>query len=355
MKYKQLIKFYYNKKIIVTGHTGFVGSWLSFILSNYSSKVYGVSLKPNTKPNNFHILGIENKIKKSFILNILNKSALNKVFRKVKPDIVFHLAAQPYVIESYKKPEETIKSNYIGTFNILECIRKFNTKQNVIITTDKVYENLEKKKYFKESDKLGGKDIYSGSKAAAEILCESYFHSFLKSKSIYLDTARAGNIIGGGDFGKDRLVPDIIRSIKSKKKFHVRSPNSIRPWQHIFDVCFGYMLIPINQQKRNSLKMSWNFGQDKRDSKYKVSKIVRLFKKNFKEKFVFTTKKKNYRESKYLLLDSNLSKTKLKWHPKYSFGKSMQETINWYKTFLYNKKEIKKLSDHSLEIYKNSL
>ena len=143
-----------------------------------------------------------------------------------------------------------------------------------------------KKKYFKESDKLGGKDIYSGSKAAAEILCDSYFHSFLKSKSIYLDTARAGNIIGGGDFGKDRLVPDIIRSINSKKKFHVRSPNSIRPWQHIFDVCFGYMLIPINQQKRNSLKMSWNFGPDKRESKYKVSKIVKLFKKNKKTRNV---------------------------------------------------------------------
>ncbi len=355
MKNKQLIKFYSNRKIVITGHTGFVGSWLSYILSSYGAKVYGISLKPKTNLNNFNILEINKNIEKSYILNILNTKSLIKIFKKINPDLVFHLAAQPYVIESYKNPRETVETNYNGTFNILECINKLNIKHNVIITTDKVYENLEKKNFFKEDDKLGGKDIYSASKAASEILCESYFQSFLKSKKIYLDTARAGNIIGGGDFGKDRIIPDIIKSIKKKIKFFVRSPNSIRPWQHIYDVCYGYILIPLNQNKRSILKKSWNFGPNKNQSDYKVKEIVNLFSKSFNKKFKYSIKKVKFKESKYLMLNNSNSKKFLKWRPIYNFNDGIKETIKWYDIFLNQKSNIKKFSQISLDSYKKKL
>jgi len=355
MRNNQLIKFYKKKKIIITGHTGFVGSWLSYILKSYGSEIYGISLKPKDQPNNFSLLKIKNLIKKSYIVNILDHKILHKIFKTVKPDIVFHLAAQPYVLESYKNPKQTIETNYNGTFNILECIKENKIKHNIIITTDKVYENLEKENYFKESDKLGGKDIYSASKAACEILCESYFQSFLKSENIYLDTARAGNIIGGGDFGKDRLIPDIVKSIKNKKTFFVRSPNSIRPWQHIFDVCFGYLLLPLNQNKRKLKKMSWNFGPDKQDSKIEVKKIIKFFKINFRNKFKYRLKKKIFNESVYLLLNNNKSKKLLKWKPKFNFSQSIYETMNWYNTLLFKKKYLTKFVENSLSNYKKKL
>lgn len=355
MRNNQLIKFYKRKRIIITGHSGFVGSWLSYILNSYGSEVYGISLKPKDTLNNFDLLNIKDVIKKSYITDILDFKSVNKIFKTVKPDIVFHLAAQPYVLESYKNPKQTIETNYNGTFNILECIKINKVKHNIIITTDKVYENLEKQNYFREDDKLGGKDIYSASKAACEILCESYFQSFLKSKNIYLDTARAGNIIGGGDFGKDRLIPDIFRSIKSKKTFFVRSPNSIRPWQHILDICFGYLLLPLNQNKRKIKKMSWNFGPDKNDSKIKVKKILDFFKLKFKNKFQYRLKKKVYGESVYLLLNNYKSKKLLKWKPLFNFSQSIKETIEWYNIFLFKKKYLQTFVEKSLSDYKKKI
>ena len=355
MKKNKFSNFYYKKKVLVTGHTGFVGSWLCFILKSFGAEIIGVSLKPQERLNNFGIIKIKKIIKENYFINILDNKKLSAIFKKTKPDILFHLAAQPYVIDGYKNPRKTIETNLNGTFNILESIKKYKVKQNVIITTDKVYENLENKNFFKEEDKLGGKDIYSSSKAACEIICESYFHSFLEEKSIYLDTIRAGNIIGGGDFGKNRIIPDIVKSIINNKKIYIRSPNSIRPWQYIFDICFGYLEIPLNQKKRIELKESWNLGPNKKDSKINVKKIVQLFKKEFKKSFLFEIKKMKYHESIFLMLDSRKSKYKLGWEPKFNFTESITHTIGWYKVLLNKPKEILMYSEMILEDYKKKL
>ena len=256
--------FYRNKTVLITGHTGFKGAWLSLVLHSFGAKVHGISLKPYDRRGNLYkILGLK-KIIKSNYLDLRNKAKLEKKINEIKPQMIFHLAAQPLVIESYKNPIATIESNINGLCNLLETSKKIkNLKAILNVTTDKCYENQEKGLPFKEDDKLGGLDIYSASKACSEILTKAYYKSFFEKK-INISTARAGNIIGGGDFGDDRIIPDLVHAIINNKYLEVRSPKSIRPWQHVLDVINGYLILMKKTYQSRYFFESYNFAPQTR-------------------------------------------------------------------------------------------
>ena len=282
--------FYRNKTVLITGHTGFKGAWLSLVLHSFGAKVHGISLKPYDRRGNLYkILGLK-KIIKSNYLDLRNKAKLEKKINEIKPQMIFHLAAQPLVIESYKNPIATIESNINGLCNLLETSKKIkNLKAILNVTTDKCYENQEKGLPFKEDDKLGGLDIYSASKACSEILTKAYYKSFFEKK-INISTARAGNIIGGGDFGDDRIIPDLVHAIINNKYLEVRSPKSIRPWQHVLDVINGYLILMKKTYQSRYFFESYNFAPQTRkfsDVKFIVegmSKILNYNKINYSKK-----------------------------------------------------------------------
>ena len=256
-------KFWKKKKVFVNGHTGFKGSWLCIFLKFLGAEVTGYSLKPKTKPSLYNLAKINRIIKKSVIADVRDYKRLYREIKNSNATIVFHLAAQPLVRYSYLLPKETFDTNVLGSLNILECVRKIKKiKSSIIITTDKVYDNS-KNKIFKETDKLGGIDPYSSSKVCVEHLFSSYINSFFKkSQNQKLATVRAGNVIGGGDYSKDRLIPDIYRFAKKNKKIILRNPNSTRPWQHVLEPLSGYLLLveKLSKNKMNKLYQSWNFG-----------------------------------------------------------------------------------------------
>lgn len=328
-------KFFKNKKILITGNTGFKGSWLTLFLKKYTNNLYGISYKSN---NDFFYkrIGLDKHINTKN-LNILDKKKLKKYLNEIKPKIIFHLAAEAIVLNSYKKPRETFDINVMGLVNLLEVLREkeFRNITVIIVTTDKCYEPNHKKK-FKESDKLGGDDVYSASKACAEIITKAYYCSFFKNKSknIKIATVRAGNVIGPGDFGKHRLIPDIIRSIKKNQIIKIRNPKHKRPWQHVKDCINGYLLTAeyINYEQ---IKFSnWNFGltNNKIDVEYIVNESLTKFRG---AKWKIT--KANYSENSSLELNSNKSLKLLNWKPKYTIKKSISETLMDYEILLNSK------------------
>lgn len=328
---KNLKQFWNKKKIFITGHTGFKGTWLCLILNHFNSSVHGYSLKPK-KNSLFFKTQIHKDLASNTYANINNLKELKKRIKQSKCEILFHLAAQPLVIESYKKPIKTFKTNFIGTLNILECIKDVNSiKSVVIVTSDKVYKINKKNTKYKEIDILGGNDPYSASKAAAEMVVECYIKSYFDKNNLNnrISTARAGNVIGGGDFAKDRLLPDIFRSINNKKNIILRNPNHIRPWQHVLDPLMGYLTLSKKQyeNKINNNIPAWNFGPDQKNFK-RVIDIVRYINKkiNFKYKI---NKKNKFEETSILKLDSSKSYKELNWFSKWDFHKALNETINW--------------------------
>ena len=237
-------KFWKNKKVLITGHTGFKGGWLTVILHLLGAKLYGYALNPVGKYNFFNLVKIKKCFKKDKRADIINFLKLKKFIDHIKPEIVFHLAAQSSVIESFKNPQKTIFTNVLGTANILEIVKNSDTiKSLVIITTDKVYQNYKIKKYFSENSLLGGDDVYSGSKACCEILSNSYNKSFLSSKNCNISTVRAGNCFGGGDWTEDRIVKDTLESFSQNKKLTLRNPEANRPWQHVIEPLIGYLIL----------------------------------------------------------------------------------------------------------------
>jgi CDP-glucose 4,6-dehydratase len=328
---EKLKKFWKNKKVFITGHTGFKGSWLSIILNSLNSEIHGYSLKP--KKNSLYSKSkIEKEISSNTYANINNKIKLKNKIYSCKPEIIFHLAAQPLVLESYKKPFETFNTNINGTLNLLECIREFSfIKSVVIITTDKVYKIDKKNKNYKETDELGGLDPYSSSKVGVEILVNSYIKSYFCNSNLKnrISTARAGNVIGGGDFSDNRLLPDIINSINNGTNLLIRNPGHIRPWQHVLDPLMGYLALAEKQYKNKITvnEHSWNFGPNKNSFK-KVIDIVKYVKrlKNFK----YTLKKNNkFKETNILKLNSIKAKNNLKWISKWNLNQSLENTIDW--------------------------
>jgi CDP-glucose 4,6-dehydratase len=275
-QYKIIKKFYKKKKVLITGATGFKGSWLAFWLSKIGAKVYTIGNNPNKNKNLFYGLNLEKKTKLS-ILDIRNYSKLNLVIKKIKPEIIFHLAAQPLIFKSYKIPKKTYETNALGTLNLLEsCRQNKSLKSLICVTSDKCYESNYSLKGFKETDKLGGKDPYSGSKACAEIITKTYAESFFQNSKVGIATARAGNVIGGGDWSDNRLIPDAVRSIKRGKTIIIRNPKFNRPWQHVLEPLYGYLWLGYNLSvNKKKFSCPWNFGTNK-NTVTNVEQIVKL-------------------------------------------------------------------------------
>jgi len=328
-------KFFKNKKVLITGHTGFKGSWLTQILLNFKADVIGISLPPETTPNLFTVLKQKNKIKNYFV-DIRNLNKIKNIIIKEKPEIVFHLAAQALVRDSYDDPIKTYSTNTIGTINVLEAIRKTSSvKSVVVITTDKVYENNELGISFKETDSLNGHDPYSSSKAAADIATQSYIKSFFnKKQGPQVAIARAGNVIGGGDWSKDRLIPDIMYSIYEKNaQVEIRNPQAIRPWQHVLEPLFGYLTLSkgLYQKKQNFIG-AWNFGP-KNESFVPVGNLTKeVFKIIGKGKLKIRSEKSKH-EAEILKLNITKAKNTLKWYPILNFHKNIKLTSEWYKNY----------------------
>jgi CDP-glucose 4,6-dehydratase len=336
MDIKKILKFYRGKRILITGHTGFKGSWLSYILDYVGSEITGFSLKPNTEPSLFKSLNFTKKFN-SIIGDIRDKDKLREIIKNFKPEFIFHLAAQPLVIESYQNPKDTFDVNFTGTLNLLEILRELNLSVQVIfVTTDKVYENLELGVPFIETDKLGGKDPYSASKAASEILIDSYNKSFFKDSNINIASARAGNVIGGGDWSQHRLLPDIIRSCFENSELVIRNSNSVRPWQHVLDPILGYLdlarKLSINPKV---FKGAWNFGPNEK-TPISVNDIIDIFKTKQELSNIKIEDDRSNKESKYLQLDISKSKTILNWKPRWSSEIAVEYTIKWYTQFYKN-------------------
>ncbi len=336
--------FFKNKKVFITGHTGFKGIWLVTILSFFGAKIYGYSKKDSTTKN-YKKLCKGLKVTDCFG-DILDKKKLNKKLKEIKPEIIIHFAAQSLVQESYKTPAKTINTNVIGTTNLLESCRSINSIKAILIaTSDKCYENNNNKNtYFSENYKLGGDDPYSASKACKEIIFNAYLKSFYSNKKIGLASVRAGNVIGGGDWSENRIIPDCARSIILKKKMILRNPKSIRPWQHVLDVLRGYLILVKKlylEKNKTKFNNSYNFGPNDK-KKYNVSYIVDKFFKilDTNKNIIIFKKKDPKKEKKILLLNSNKSKRILKWQQKIKTEKAIQLTAEWYYSYIYQKKNI---------------
>ena len=333
-------KFWKKKKVFITGHTGFKGSWLSIFLTHLGADVTGYSLKPNTNPSLFDLAKVNNVIKKSIIADIRDYKRLYSEIKKSKASIIFHLAAQPLVRLSYIHPKDTFDVNFSGSLNILQIIKRLkNISTGIIITTDKVY-NINKNKIFKETDSLGGLDPYSSSKVCVEYLFNSYNESFFKGDRQMIATVRAGNVIGGGDYSLDRLIPDIYKSANNKKSIILRNPNSIRPWQHVLEPLSGYLLLAenIHSKKIKNIQQNWNFGPNISSCK-SVRYLTNFLCKNLKVRVLIEKKNKNIfkPETSILRLSNHKSKKFLKWYPRWSINKSLDKIIEWNEMIKYKK------------------
>lgn len=329
---------YKNKKVFLTGHTGFKGSWLALWLNQLGAKVCGYSLAPNTVPSMFNVLGIENKIEKSVIGDILDNITLEKTMSEFEPDIVFHLAAQPLVRLSYSEPVLTYKTNVIGTLNVLEAARKCKSvKVFVNVTTDKCYENKEINRGYKEDEPMGGHDMYSSSKGCVEIMSSSYRRSFLQNDDTYaMATARAGNVIGGGDWALDRLIPDCIRAINNNEKIEIRNPIAVRPWQHVLEPLSGYLLLGEKLlTDGEKYAEGFNFGPNE-DSVLKVADVAQKVIDFYGKGEVVIHKKDNLHEAGLLMLNIEKAKKVLNWSPVYTPNQAIEKTVEWYKHFYAN-------------------
>ena len=347
-------KYFKNKKVIVTGHTGFKGTWLTLWLNSLGANIVGISKDIHGTPSHYSDLKINKKVK-SYYFDIKDIKKLKKVFSKFKPDLVFHLAGQSMVKKSYNEPYATFLTNSLGSLNVLESLRVINKKCNLImITSDKVYKNLEVERGYNENDELGGKDPYSASKTAAEVIIKAY-SDIMKNSRIKIAVARAGNVIGGGDWNKNRLIPDCVKAWGNKKKVFIRNPNSTRPWQNVLDVVRGYMILAIKLEKLKSINgETFNFGPNKQEnfSVIQIIKYSKVYWKNIKWKIKLD--KKGVHEFKLLKLNSNKSQKVLGWKCKMSLQESLKHTIDWYKNYYkQGKRNVFKISINTLKKYQN--
>jgi CDP-glucose 4,6-dehydratase len=343
-------KFYNNKTVFVTGHTGFQGSWLILWLTLLGAKVVGYSLPPPTNPSLFDSLKIKKNIT-SKIGDINDKEKLVSVMSKHAPDVVIHLAAQSLVRKSYESPLETFSTNVLGTANLLESVRNISSvKSCLIMTSDKAYENKEWDYAYRENDPMGGHDPYSASKGASELIVSSYRRSFYNKKnSPGIASIRAGNVIGGGDWSEDRLIPDCIRSLQLNKKITLRNPKSIRPWQYVLESLSGLLLIGSKlAQNSQRYEGAWNIGPTTSDVSVKTiaEKIIKKWGSGS-----INIKKNSLHEAKFLRLDSSKITNMLKWKPTYSIEESMDETVDWYLAYENNKKSIHDYTVSQIENY----
>lgn len=342
------MKFFKDKKVFLTGHTGFKGAWAAFILKQMGAEVTGFSLQP-FETSLFNILGLNEEIK-SIFGDINNPDAIEKAMLETKPEIVFHMAAQAFVIPSYSDPRTTWQTNVIGTLNVFEAVRKAGTvKAMVNITTDKCYENLEWFYPYRENDRLGGHDPYSASKAGAEILSSSYRKSFLQKEGIRMATARAGNVIGGGDFSEIRLIPNAIKSIKDGGKFYITAPEATRPWQHVMEALNGYFMLAEKLYTQNGYDEAFNFGPDLTGNLTVLEVISEMQKHIPFLKYEVKIPENPLHEAKLLMLDTSLAKHKLGWKPRITTLEGIKLTAEWYHSYLKNAEDLKELTSQQIK------
>ncbi len=329
-----ILQFYKNKKVLITGHTGFKGSWLSYLLLNAGAEVTGFSLCPPTNPSLFEHLQLE-KDMQSFGGDVADLEKLMKVFREVQPEIVLHLAAQPIVRESYRNPVLTYQTNVMGTVNVLECVRNSDCVSSVLnVTTDKVYKNREWEWGYRENEELCGFDPYSNSKSCSELVTYSYQKSFFAGRDIAISTARAGNVIGGGDFAADRIIPDCFRMASKGKEIIVRNPGSIRPYQHVLEPLMAYLTIAAKQSEESVFAGNYNIGPDEVDC-IPTGELVELFcyswQKYAGEKTVWINQSDGGpHEANFLKLDCAKFKKIFAWKPVWHIDKAVDQTVKWY-------------------------
>ena len=346
------INFYAGKKVFVTGHTGFKGAWLCKILANIGAEVTGFALEPPTSPSLFEVAEIE-KDAHSIIGDIRNYQELKKAFDEAQPEIVLHLAAQPIVRHSYKNPAYTYEVNVMGTVNILECIRNSNCVKSFLnVTTDKVYLNKEWAWGYRENEELDGFDPYSNSKSCSELVTHSYVRSFFTGKDgqglVPISTARAGNVIGGGDFANDRIIPDCVRAAIRQEEIIVRNPYSTRPYQHVLEPLYAYLMIAAHQYENSNYAGNYNVGPDEVDC-FETGRLVDVFVNRWGENMSWVNRHDGGpHEANFLKLDCSKLKTTFGWSPRWNLEKAVQMTVEWAKCWR-DKGDIRLCMDKQIE------
>jgi len=338
--------FWRGKKVFLTGHTGFKGSWLSLWLNSLGAKVTGYALKPPTRPSLFELCGLRRDMA-SITADIRDAKRLEKAVRDARPEIIIHMAAQAILRESYHTPRETYETNVMGSLNLFEAARKCPKVRVIVnVTTDKCYENVERLRGYREGEPLGGYDPYSSSKACSELLTAAYRRSFFNPgncissthptvhASVFLASARAGNVIGGGDWAADRLIPDIIRAALKGEKVGIRNPKAIRPWQHVLEPLSGYLLLAEKLYRGGSrYARAWNFGPDAGDAK-DVEWIVRRMFAAWPEAPGYELDKGRHpHEAHYLKLDSSRARKELGWRPRWHIGRTIDKIVEWTRAY----------------------
>lgn len=332
---KNDLNFYKGKRVFVTGHTGFKGTWLCRILVGAGAIVTGYSLSAPTDPNLFALAGLEGHMT-SVIGDIRDTDTLHAAFMAAQPEIVLHLAAQPIVRDSYKDPAYTYATNVMGTVNILECVRKSACVRSFLnVTTDKVYENKEWCWGYRENEPLDGFDPYSNSKSCSELVTHSYLSSFFSGTEVTISTARAGNVIGGGDFANDRIIPDCVRAVQCGKPLAIRNPNSTRPYQHVLEPLFAYLTIAQRQYEDKSYAGWYNVGPDDCDC-VTTGQLVELFAQAWGDGFSWINQAEENapHEANFLKLDCSKLKSAFGWHPRWHIGDAVEKTAEWTKVWL---------------------
>ena len=345
--------FWKGRRVFITGHTGFKGSWLSLWLKQLGASVTGYALDPPSSPSLFEDAGVFNSLQKNIHGDIRDVDLFNKSMQDASPEIVIHMAAQSLVRDSYTDPVSTYSTNVMGTVNLFEAIRKTSSVRAVLnITTDKCYENQEWDWGYREIEPMGGYDPYSSSKGCAELISSAYRRSFFQQESVALATARAGNVIGGGDWAKDRIIPDAMRSFMDKTPLLVRNPMATRPWQHVLEPLSGYIILcqKLVEQPQEFAE-GWNFGPNEEDVQ-PVSILADIIVKNWgnQASWGFDEGEVHPHEARALKLDCSKAKTQLKWKPIWTLERSLSETVQWYKAW-HNKLDMHQFSLNQIKAY----
>lgn len=329
--------FWNGKKVFITGHTGFKGSWLTYWLHLMGAKVFGYALAPDTEPSMFNVLRLKDLIEESHIADIRDLETLSRAIKQYQPNILIHMAAQPLVRYSYINPVETYQINVMGTVNVLESLRSIaSVRSSIIVTTDKCYENKEWQKSYTENDAMGGYDPYSSSKGCAELITSAYRRSFFNSPDCLnsLATVRAGNVIGGGDWSKDRLIPDAIRAFESRNPLMIRNPKAIRPWQHVLEPLSGYLVLAQALYEQGvEYASSWNFGPNIEDA-ITVGELLDIFRKHWGREAAWNEDRlPQPHEAQILKLDCSKAKDILGWSPQWDLEETLQRIVVWHEEF----------------------
>ena len=346
--------FWKNKKVFMTGHTGFKGSWASMWLKKLECDVFGFSLEPVTQPSLFNEAGLYKDVD-TFFGDIRNYDMVYEKMKNYKPDIVIHMAAQPLVRESYKNPLDTYSTNVMGTANVLEACRKIDSIKAIVnVTTDKCYENKEWEWPYRENEPMGGHDPYSSSKGCSELLSKSYSRSFFIDNKKFLATARAGNVIGGGDWSDDRLIPDALKAFQEKQKVEIRNPLSTRPWQHVLEPISGYLFLAEKLFNHgNEYTGAWNFGPNESGIATVQDVIEKLCNKWGNDASWALDKDAQPHEAKNLMLDISKARIRLGWKPLWDLDKAIDEIIDWHKCWLDDSNQIKEMCIQQISSYED--